>query len=67
MSLRDSHGIMASLNHNLKKDKRLDFSGNLIAHVNIETGQGFCRIKEYWQREGVTDISPEKARRVEAV
>lgn len=26
---------------------------NPIAQINIETGEGYCRIKEIWEQEGM--------------
>lgn len=60
MSFRDPDSTMAFMNRNYRKDKRTSFSSSLIAHVDINTGVGFCNIREYWEGENVTSLPPEE-------
>ncbi|SKC68538.1 hypothetical protein [Maledivibacter halophilus] len=40
------------INSSLSKDKRLEFKDPLV-EVNLETGEGYCNIRKYWERENV--------------
>lgn len=42
------------------KDVRTVFSDNLIAHVDISTGEGFCNIRQLWECENMTKLPPEE-------
>ncbi len=33
-------------------EEQVEFSGEPLVHVNIQTGEGYCRIKELWERQG---------------
>lgn len=41
------------INSSLSRDKRLEFKKPLV-EVNIETGEGYCNIREYWKNENLT-------------
>lgn len=43
--------------HRNSLEARAEQFKNPIACIDIETGEGYCRIEEIWEREGITVVN----------